>query len=193
MFVNMARVSPDVLVSEFGRLRIKEPPSVAICIMTGIITDCAIVSDGFAGGPENGKTVHKVSIAPFRQDFRRDSTMWGKTLFFDNLSCAISTEGVTFTTKPRTISVPIFPSSPGMSCLVLYFMLLRFLIFCDQEGPLKLPREWDPAPRRSCSVQHLPAAATIISPLALLSSEVSILSFLFFSLACTYSFCSSDL
>ena len=111
MFVNPARVNPDVLVSDFGRLKIKEPSSIAVCIMTGIITDCAIVSEGFTGGPDNEKAVHKVTLAPFRQDFRRDTTMWGKVLNFDNLSCAISTDGLSFTTKPKTISAPIFSSS----------------------------------------------------------------------------------
>ena len=115
MFVNPARVNPDVLVSDFGRLKIKEHSSIAVCIMTGIITDCAIVSEGFTGGPDNEKAVHKVTLAPFRQDFRRDTTMWGKVLNFDNLSCAISTDGLSFTTKPKTISAPIFSSS-GKSC-----------------------------------------------------------------------------
>ena len=131
MFVNTARVSLDVLISDFGRLKVKEPPSVAVCIMTGIISDCSIVSEGFTG-PENEKTVHKVSLAPFRQEFRRDSTMWGKILYFDNLSCAISTEGVTFTTKPKTVSAPIFPSSSGKCCPVLFLSLL-FLMFPVQE------------------------------------------------------------
>ena len=110
-FVNPARVSPDVFIAEAGRLKVKEPSSIAVCIMTGIITECAIISDGYSGGPDNEKTVHKVTIAPFRQEFRRDTTMWGKILNFDSLSCAISAEGVSFSTRPRTLSAPIFASS----------------------------------------------------------------------------------
>ena len=113
-FVNPARAAPDVFVAEYGRLKIKEPSSVAVCIMTGIVTDCAIVSEGCTGGPDNEKTVHKISLAPFHQEFRHDTTMWGKILNFNSLSCAISTEGLSFTTKPRTLSAPIF-SSPCMS------------------------------------------------------------------------------
>jgi hypothetical protein len=104
-------VSPDVFIAEAGRLKLKEPFSIAVCIMTGIITECAIISDGCSGGPDNEKTVHKVTIAPFRQEFRRDTTMWGKILNFDSLSCGISTEGVSFSTRPRTLSAPIFASS----------------------------------------------------------------------------------
>jgi hypothetical protein len=74
-------VAPDIFVSELGRLKIKEPSSMAVCLMTGIITDCAIVSEGFTG-PENKKTVHKVSIAPFRQDFRLRFFQTSVCLFF---------------------------------------------------------------------------------------------------------------
>ena len=127
IFVNPARVAPDVFVAESGRLKLKEPSSVAVCIMTGIVTDCAIISEGCTGGPDNEKTVHKISLAPFHQEFRRDTTMWGKILNFDSLSCSISTEGLSFTTKPRTLSAPVFSSS-GMSFSVLF--LLQFIMFC---------------------------------------------------------------
>lgn len=137
IFVNPARAAPDVFFAEHGRLRLKDPASIAVCIMTGIVTDCAIVSEGFTGGPDNEKPVHKISIAPFRQEFRRDTTMWGKILKFDNISCAVSTEGLSFTTKPRTLSAPIFSSSgPGKSQLLLFCILL---IFCIQGLPLPKP------------------------------------------------------
>ena len=102
---------------------------MAVCLMTGIVTNCAIISDGLTGGPENKKTVHKISLAPFRQDFLHDTTMWGKILYFDNLSCAISTEGVTFTTKPKTISAPIFSSS-GMLLIIFFLSHCSHLTFC---------------------------------------------------------------
>ena len=98
---------------------------MAVCIMTGIITECAVISDGCTGGPDNEKVVHKVSIAPFQQEFRRDTTMWGRVLKFDSLSCGILTEGISFTTRPRTLSAPIFASSSSMSCLSL--LVIAFL------------------------------------------------------------------
>jgi hypothetical protein len=131
MFVNPARVTPEVFVADFGRLKLREPSSVAVCIMTGIVTECTIVSEGWSGGPDNEKAVHKISIAPFRQEFRRDTTMWGRILNFDNISCAISTDGISFTTKPRTLSAPIF-SPPGVSlfwffCKIFIFLFRAFL------------------------------------------------------------------
>ena len=102
---------------------------MAVCIMTGIVTDCAIISEGFTGSPDNEKTVHEISLAPFHQEFQRDTTMWGKVLNFDLLSCAISTEGLLFTTRPRTLSAPLFQSS-GMSCLV------PVLVRCSYATPM---------------------------------------------------------
>ena len=54
-FVNPTRMSPDVLISDFGLLKIKEPPSVAVCLMTGITTDCSIIYEGVTGCPDNKK------------------------------------------------------------------------------------------------------------------------------------------
>ena len=116
-----------MFVAELGRLKLKETSSIAVCLMTGIVTECAIVSEGWTG-PDNEKVVHKISIAPFRQEFRRDTTMWGKILNFDNISCAISTEGMSFTTKPRTLSAPLF-SSPGMFLLQFFCKLFYFIVF----------------------------------------------------------------
>ena len=130
-------MAPEVFVAELGRLKLKETSSIAVCVMTGIVTDCAIVSEGWTGGPDNERAVHKISIAPFRQEFRRDTTMWGKILNFDNISWAISTEGISFTTKPRTLSAPIF-SSPGTS---LSRFFCNRLNFCVQGLRLQKPPE----------------------------------------------------
>jgi hypothetical protein len=156
MFVNPARVSPDVFVAEFGRLKLQEPSSMAVCIMTGIVTDCAIVSEGYTGGPDNEKTVHKISLAPFRQEFRRDTTMWGKILNFDNLSCAISTEGLSFTTKPKTLSAPLFSSS----CMSHFVSVsLRFFYAIHLAAASPGPKTPKKGGSRTMSVMLSPAPA----------------------------------
>lgn len=142
-----------MFVADFGRLKLKEPSSVAVCVMTGIVTDCAIISDGCTGGPDNEKAVHKISIAPFRQEFRRDTTMWGKVLNFDNISCAISAEGLSFTTKPRTLSAPVFSSS-GMSSFSV-FCCISYLLFSALSSP-KTPRKGG---SRAMTVMLSPAPA----------------------------------
>ena len=67
-FVNPARASPDVFIAERGCFKVKEPLSMAVCIMTGIIMECAVIFGGCTGGPNNEKVIHKVSIAPFQQE-----------------------------------------------------------------------------------------------------------------------------
>jgi hypothetical protein len=124
-FVNPARASPDEFIADAGRLKVKEPSSIAVCIMTGIVTECAIISEGSTGGPDNAKIVHKVSLAPFRQEFRRDTTLWGLKLGFDSVSCAVSAEGLSFNTRPKTVTAPIFSSSSGMC---FFFIFSNFLI-----------------------------------------------------------------
>ena len=156
-FVNPARAAPDVFIAEHGRLKLKEPSSVAVCIMTGIVTDCAIISEGCTGGPDNEKVVHKISIAPFRQEFRRDTTMWGKILNFDSLSCAISTEGLSFTTKPRTLSAPVFSSSSGMSCPIC--VLLCFCLYLVFSSVLSENSQKGGFPCYDCDAQSGPCTS----------------------------------
>lgn len=102
-FVNPARASPDAFVEEGGRLKLKDPSTTAVCLMTGIVTECCIISEGMSGPPDSAKPVHKVCLAPFRQDFRRDTTLWGRVLGFYTISCAVSYEGIAFTTRPKSI------------------------------------------------------------------------------------------
>lgn len=109
-FVNPARTSPDSFVEEGGRLKLKDPLSTAVCLMTGIVTECCVISEGMSGPPDSAKPVHKVCIAPFRQEFRRDTTLWGRVLGFYTISCAVSDEGIAFTTRPKS---SFFASSSG--------------------------------------------------------------------------------
>ena len=137
MFVNPAQAAPDVFFAEHGWLKLKDPASVAVCIMTGIVTDCAIISEGFTS-PDNEKVVHKISIAPFHQEFRWDTTMWGKILNFDNISCVVSTEGLSFTTKPRTLSVLLFHPLVSLDfCSSAFFLSFVFSAFLSQHPQKK--------------------------------------------------------
>jgi hypothetical protein len=120
-FVNPARAPLDVFVEDGGRLKLKGPLSTAVCLMTGIITECCIISEGMSGPPDSVKSVHKVCIAPFRQDFRRDTTAWGKVLGFNTISCAVSDEGIAFTTRPKST---FFAASSGEFYLFPYFCIL---------------------------------------------------------------------
>jgi hypothetical protein len=136
-FVNPARLSPDEFVEEGGRLKLREPSSTAVCLMTGVITECSVIAESLAGAPDNAKAVHKVCIAPFRQDFRRDTTLWGVVLNFYSMSGAVSAEGIAFTTRPKSA---FFPSSSCEWSLVFLCILSydnlhsRFCTVVSQKG-----------------------------------------------------------
>ena len=76
-YVNTARVDPSLLGVENSRLRIADSKSLAICIMTGTVTESYLKDAAEAGPRHSPYGIHKVTIAPFEQDFRRDMSVWG--------------------------------------------------------------------------------------------------------------------
>jgi hypothetical protein len=80
-YVNTARVDPKILSVVNNRLRIADTKSMALCVMTGTVTESYLVGSAEAGPPHSPYAIHKVTIAPFEQDFRRDTALWG--LLFD--------------------------------------------------------------------------------------------------------------
>jgi hypothetical protein len=76
-YINTARVDPALLVVENSRLRIRDKKSLAICIMTGTLTESFIIDSCEAGPRSSPYPIHKVTIAPLEQDWRRDISVWG--------------------------------------------------------------------------------------------------------------------
>lgn len=76
-YVNTARVDPALLVVENSRLRVRDKKSLAICIMSGTLTESFIVESCEAGPRHTPYAIHKVTIAPLEQDWRRDVSVWG--------------------------------------------------------------------------------------------------------------------
>ena len=68
-YVNTARIDPALLVVENSRLRVRDKKSLAICIMTGTLTECFIVDSSEAGPRHAPYPIHKVTIAPLDQDW----------------------------------------------------------------------------------------------------------------------------
>ena len=100
--------------------------------------------------------------------------MWGRVLNFDSLSCSISTEGISFTTRP-TLSAPIFASWSSMSCLSLLVIAFLNYSFVQvvlhhplpelQERVVHMQLLW-------CSVRPLHTSLTITSQPIASNSEV---------------------
>lgn len=98
-FVNTARVDPTQLVVENSRLRIQDKKSLAICIMTGTLTESFVVESCDAGPHHAPYRIHKVTIAPLEQDWRRDVSVWGLLFNFHVIAGMLSESGFGFATR----------------------------------------------------------------------------------------------
>jgi hypothetical protein len=98
-YVNTARVDPAMLVVENSRLRIRDNNSLAICIMTGTLTESYIVDSCEAGPRSAPYAIHKVTIAPLEQDWRRDASVWGALFDFRTIVGMYSEAGFGFATR----------------------------------------------------------------------------------------------
>ena len=98
-YVNTARVDLALLSVEGSRLRVHDKKSLAICIMTGTLTESFIV-DSCETGPRHAPyPIHKVSIAPLDQDWRRDVSVWGLLFNFRIISGMLTESGFGFATR----------------------------------------------------------------------------------------------
>ena len=104
--MNTARVDPALLRVVNNRLRIDDTKSMALCVMTGSVTESFLIASAEAGPPHSPYAIHKLTIAPFDQDFRRDTAAWGLLFDFLVISGAISASGFSFTTRREGLGGP---------------------------------------------------------------------------------------
>jgi hypothetical protein len=98
-FVNTARVDPALLVVENSRLRIRDKKTLAICIMTGTLTESFVIESCDTGPRSAQYAIHKVTIAPLEQEWRRDVSVWGMLFNFDVIVGMLSENGFGFATR----------------------------------------------------------------------------------------------
>ena len=72
---------------------------LAIGIMTGTVTESFLVATAEAGPRHSPYLIHKISIAPLEQDFRRDVSVWGMMFNFRSAAGTISPYGFSFATR----------------------------------------------------------------------------------------------
>lgn len=94
-YVNTARVDPALLYVENSRLRVLEKKVLAVGIMTGTVTESYLVASAQAGP----NFIHKITIAPLEQDFRRDVSVWGMLFNFQAAAGSMSEYGFSFATR----------------------------------------------------------------------------------------------
>jgi hypothetical protein len=120
IYVNMSRIKPQKLKVEAGRVKLTNGYSHAhvVGIMLGVVTECALISEAAVGPAMSPYVVHKISIVPFTQEMRRDTSVWGQLYNFDVISGPITEMGISFSTRKKA-ETPI--SSPRKSGLFKSF------------------------------------------------------------------------
>lgn len=98
-YINTARINPADLYVENSRLRVHQKKLLAIGIMTGTVTESFLVATAQAGPRHSPYPIHKISIAPLEQDFRRDVSVWGMMFKFNAAAGTISPYGFSFATR----------------------------------------------------------------------------------------------
>ena len=98
-YVNTARIDPAELYVEDSRLRLREKDILAIGIMTGTVTESFLAVAAQAGPSTSPYSIHKITLAPLEQDFRRDVSLWGMLFNFHAAAGSISPYGISFDTR----------------------------------------------------------------------------------------------
>ena len=97
----MSRIKPSKLTVDAGRVKLTGTNNLAVGIMLGVVTECALIDDAVIGPSLSPYTVHKVTIIPFAQEMRRDTSVWGQLFDFTVISGAISDMGISFSTRKK--------------------------------------------------------------------------------------------
>jgi hypothetical protein len=97
-YVNMARINPDLLV-EGNTIKFTDSNSIAIGIMALVVKEShiRIPTNSNVGNP-----IYRLTGLPFAQEWRRDISVWGMKLRFDNcdITGPVSSSGISFQTRP---------------------------------------------------------------------------------------------
>jgi hypothetical protein len=97
----MSHIKPSKLTVDAGHVKLKGTENFAVGIMLGVVTECALIEDTVVGPALSPYTVHKVSIIPFTQEMRRDTSVWGRLFNFNVIVGAISDMGISFSTRKK--------------------------------------------------------------------------------------------
>jgi hypothetical protein len=92
-------VDPKHLYADNHRLKNADGKTLTIGIMTGTTTESFLLSP-CEGGPRHSPwNMHKITIAPFTQEMRRDTSLWGLVLDFHIIAGLTTSLGFTFSTR----------------------------------------------------------------------------------------------
>lgn len=76
-----------------------------IGIMSGVCTESHIDASVVVGPARGPYRQHRVTVVPFHQEFRRDTSAWGNILGFTIIPATINSNGFAFVTRGEGKSV----------------------------------------------------------------------------------------
>jgi len=98
-YINTAQIDPGLLYIENSRLRIKDKKCLAICILSGTLTESYLIASSEAGPRHLPYAIHKVTIAPLEQEMCQDASLWGLLFDFHVITGMMSPSGFGFATR----------------------------------------------------------------------------------------------
>ena len=81
------------------RLKIAGTNTNAVCLMMGVVTECLLIDDGMVMAQQY--PARKVTIVPFAQEMRRDTSLWGQLFGFRVITASVSAIGMSFLTMKQ--------------------------------------------------------------------------------------------
>lgn len=96
--------------------------------MSGVVTDSQIVSSITVGGMNGKYQQHRITIAPFSQEMRRDTSVWGQLLDFTVVMATTSNLGMSFVTKGDVQSAKYSSCKLQLSFLVSVSLLITLVL-----------------------------------------------------------------
>jgi hypothetical protein len=84
-------------------MKIAATKRLAVGIMLGVVSACFILDDAIVGSQSSPYSVHKITIAPFTQEMRRDSSVWGLAFGFErSVPGPMGAGGFSFSTRKKS-------------------------------------------------------------------------------------------
>ena len=97
-YVNTAQIDPDDLYVDNYRLCVHERKLLAICMMSGTVTESFLIAACESGPRHAPYSIHKISITPLEQDMQHDVSVWGLLFQFHIAAGMMTPMGFGFAT-----------------------------------------------------------------------------------------------
>lgn len=138
-YVNFARIHPNLLHQDGGRIRMARPDNVAaVGMFIGLCTNGLILKSELIGPLGGQYGVHGITVAGAEQDTRRFEALLGAVLKYDSITGNVNERGISFYTRGQGKNGS-FGNPSGMFLYLLIICYLRLVSLQLQHLYLFLP------------------------------------------------------